>query len=256
LIRTTGEHPFFEYTKGWTNAANLASGDRLATLDGRSVTVEEVFDTGMYETVYNLRVADWHSYFVGDEGWGFAVWAHNNYAQEIGDPAEFHVISQLKKGIGPAGLNESFEVVGSIANKRGNGIDVILKTESGKYIFVEVKAAARYVSDGSGFGKFQRSFNEPGGGGGPGYVEAQMNRIVDSHNFGTGPYKNLRTGGDYLTGEQAAQIHTDIMAQGGYNNIDVYVARVNKVTSQQVPGTNTYQYTGSDPVRWVQWGTR
>jgi hypothetical protein len=27
--------------------------------------------------VYNLRVADHHTYFVGDEGWGFDVWVHN-----------------------------------------------------------------------------------------------------------------------------------------------------------------------------------
>ena len=28
-------------------------------------------------TVYNLRVADYHTYFVGDESWGFTLWAHN-----------------------------------------------------------------------------------------------------------------------------------------------------------------------------------
>ncbi|QJW97096.1 hypothetical protein [Frigoriglobus tundricola] len=25
------------------------------------------------------RVADFHTYFVGDEHWGFAAWAHNDY---------------------------------------------------------------------------------------------------------------------------------------------------------------------------------
>ncbi|MCZ2341084.1 MAG: HINT domain-containing protein, partial [Bacteroidales bacterium] len=29
--------------------------------------------------VYNLRVADWHTYFVGGEGWGWAAWVHNAY---------------------------------------------------------------------------------------------------------------------------------------------------------------------------------
>ena len=29
--------------------------------------------------VYNLRVADYHTYFVGDASWGFALWAHNAY---------------------------------------------------------------------------------------------------------------------------------------------------------------------------------
>jgi hypothetical protein len=34
-------------------------------------------DTSEYETVYNLRIADFHTYFLGSEAWGFAVWAHN-----------------------------------------------------------------------------------------------------------------------------------------------------------------------------------
>jgi hypothetical protein len=41
------------------------------------VAVEDLLDTGEYETVYNLRVADFHTYFVGGEEWGFSVWAHN-----------------------------------------------------------------------------------------------------------------------------------------------------------------------------------
>lgn len=39
--------------------------------------VEEVFDTGAEEVVYKCRVADYHTYFVGRESWGFTVWAHN-----------------------------------------------------------------------------------------------------------------------------------------------------------------------------------
>ena len=34
--------------------------------------------TGRYAKVYNLRVADYHTYFVGDANWSFAVWAHNS----------------------------------------------------------------------------------------------------------------------------------------------------------------------------------
>ena len=38
-----------------------------------------MWNTGELEAVYNLRVADHHTYFVGDEGWGWAAWAHNLY---------------------------------------------------------------------------------------------------------------------------------------------------------------------------------
>jgi len=36
-----------------------------------------VYDTGAEERVYNLRVAEYHTYFVGCDEWGFSVWAHN-----------------------------------------------------------------------------------------------------------------------------------------------------------------------------------
>ena len=28
-------------------------------------------------TVYNLRIEEYHTYFVGSAEWGFSVWAHN-----------------------------------------------------------------------------------------------------------------------------------------------------------------------------------
>jgi hypothetical protein len=41
------------------------------------VAVQEAFATGQLETLYNLRVAEYHTYFVGSPAWGFAAWAHN-----------------------------------------------------------------------------------------------------------------------------------------------------------------------------------
>ena len=77
LIRTTAEHPFWVKNLGWIQAGELRVGDLLCGQDGRWTAVEDLFDTGDFETVYNLRVADHHTYFVGGDGWGFAVWAHN-----------------------------------------------------------------------------------------------------------------------------------------------------------------------------------
>jgi hypothetical protein len=78
LIRTTPDHPFFVCNHGWTAAGALQPGDHIRT-DGGWVSIAEVYDTGEYEPVYNLRVAEYHTYFVGAEGWGFAAWAHNTY---------------------------------------------------------------------------------------------------------------------------------------------------------------------------------
>jgi hypothetical protein len=78
VIRTTQEHPFFVMGKGWTPVGEIRPGDMIRTEDGW-VPVQDVRDTGQWEKVYNLRVEDYHTYFVGAPEWGFAVWAHNTY---------------------------------------------------------------------------------------------------------------------------------------------------------------------------------
>ena len=70
VVLTTSEHPFHTARKGWEQAANLKAGDRLTCADGTTVAVESVVETGEYAVVYNLRVAEDHTYFVGEEAWG------------------------------------------------------------------------------------------------------------------------------------------------------------------------------------------
>jgi hypothetical protein len=81
VIGTTAEHPFYAEGRGWVLAGELHAGDRVATLTGELVVVEETYDTGVVEAVYNLRIADHHTYFVGCDEWGFAAWAHNQYLE-------------------------------------------------------------------------------------------------------------------------------------------------------------------------------
>jgi hypothetical protein len=103
VIRTTREHPFYVKYKGWLPASELQPADQLSTHDGRWMAVEEVYDTGGYETVYNLRVADHHTYFVGSSTmWGFSVWAHNAYDMHHGTPKE--VIKNAPPHIDPASI--------------------------------------------------------------------------------------------------------------------------------------------------------
>ena len=78
VIRTTGEHPFFAYNKGWVKASTPRHWRSSALrLDGQWVAVEDILDTGEWEVVHNLCIADYHTYFVTDWDWGFAVWSHN-----------------------------------------------------------------------------------------------------------------------------------------------------------------------------------
>jgi hypothetical protein len=84
-IGTTAEHPFYVYNRGWVAAGELHVGDLLCCEDGNWRTVEDVRDTGKIQTLYNMRVVDHHTYFVGSPEWRFSVWAHNaDYPQPVG----------------------------------------------------------------------------------------------------------------------------------------------------------------------------
>jgi Pretoxin HINT domain len=78
-IRTTAEHPFYQYGKGWVAANELEPGDRLLTETGTWAKVDKLDLSDEHVPIYNIRVSDYHTYFVGGEDWGFAVWAHNSY---------------------------------------------------------------------------------------------------------------------------------------------------------------------------------
>src|SRR5262249_25832194 len=77
VIRTTGPHPFYVKDQGWRAAGELQAGDQLRSHDGSWLPVEAVTDSGDAAPVYNLRVADYHTYFVGSRAWAFSAWAHN-----------------------------------------------------------------------------------------------------------------------------------------------------------------------------------
>lgn len=76
-IGTTPEHPFWAVGRRWTQAGALGRSDLLLGDDGQVVAVEGVEDSGCYAPVYNVQVADCHTYFVSGLGWGFSLWAHN-----------------------------------------------------------------------------------------------------------------------------------------------------------------------------------
>ena len=60
-------------------AKDLQPDDLLVGHDNKQTAVESVSTTERTTQVYNLRVSEDHTYFVGDENWGFSVWVHNVY---------------------------------------------------------------------------------------------------------------------------------------------------------------------------------
>ena len=76
--------------------SQLRVGDALRSHDGQWLAVEDVRDTGREEVVYNGRVAEYHTYFVGDEGWGFSVWAHNSCGPGGGEASNGGVLNTAR----------------------------------------------------------------------------------------------------------------------------------------------------------------
>jgi hypothetical protein len=108
VIRTTCEHPFYVRGQGWRCTQELKPADQLLSHDGQWVAVEAVAETGEVTTVYNLRVANHHTYFVGCEGWGFSVWAHN---------AEYTIV-KVRGARQLTIIDSQGEVIGALASRR------------------------------------------------------------------------------------------------------------------------------------------
>ena len=67
VIETTPEHPF--YVDGeWVAAGDLAVGDGIRSLDDDLGIVQAIQVEYHPQEMYNLTVADAHTYFVGDDG--------------------------------------------------------------------------------------------------------------------------------------------------------------------------------------------
>lgn len=71
-IRSTLNHPFYVPQKGFTNAVELRAGDVLLSINGDYVIIEkiqhEILESPI--SVYNFRVANDHTYYVGSKSLG------------------------------------------------------------------------------------------------------------------------------------------------------------------------------------------
>lgn len=79
-IATTPEHPFYERetapwlavgeTEGrWTRAGELIAGDQIQQADGTTGVVQTIVFEATPQVMYNLTVAEAHTFFVGDGNW-------------------------------------------------------------------------------------------------------------------------------------------------------------------------------------------
>ena len=94
-LSVTATHPFYHAEKGWTHASQLFVGDKLFEDDGGTLTVTLVaFNQNAPITLtYNLEVADFHTYFVGEDG----VLVHNGWAGKYNDKKLQNIMDQIIK---------------------------------------------------------------------------------------------------------------------------------------------------------------
>jgi Pretoxin HINT domain len=106
VITTTPGHPFWVEGTGWVHAGELTSNDALRSLEPLGqLRLEDVpTRTLAYGAVYNLAVAEFHTYFVGANG----VLVHNTSPCVGGIPDDAYVVrggiatpEQIAWGIGP-----------------------------------------------------------------------------------------------------------------------------------------------------------
>lgn len=67
-FHATDDHPWKVANQGWVKTGDLKAGDRLETGTGASLTVMSLTFTKRVEPTYNLTVAGWHTFMVGDDG--------------------------------------------------------------------------------------------------------------------------------------------------------------------------------------------
>ncbi len=68
-LTTTPEHPFLQADGEWAPAGRLEVGDELRNANGESGVVEAVEFAATPQVMYNMTVADAHTYTVGDGEW-------------------------------------------------------------------------------------------------------------------------------------------------------------------------------------------
>jgi RHS repeat-associated protein len=68
-IETTPEHPFYTAAGEWIPAGQLQIGDSLRRADGSSGLVTAIALRSQTQQMYNITVAEAHTYFIGDGKW-------------------------------------------------------------------------------------------------------------------------------------------------------------------------------------------
>lgn len=108
-IESTINHRFWANGE-WKSAGTLKAGDLLTLSDGTQTEVVEIVFEDCHETVYNMEVEDYHTYYVGEDG----VWVHNTYKGKTAESGS-KTIKNVEAPILPEGSLWERNVLNSFA---------------------------------------------------------------------------------------------------------------------------------------------
>ena len=78
VIRTTANHPFHVRNRGWIPASQLQIANQFRGHDDQWVELRRKMISDAIKPVFNLQVADHHTYFVGAPNGRTSVLVHND----------------------------------------------------------------------------------------------------------------------------------------------------------------------------------
>ena len=145
-FRFTSEHPFFANAGLWIEAGALEVGDRVYDSTGRTGWVEGVELVSQPQVMYNLTVAEAHTFFVG-----VGRWLVHNDSCDIHWPSKPHGVSahwermvKVVENLASSGrftdiyVNKSITTATNGLVQSGFRPDIMARTASGRFFLVEV----------------------------------------------------------------------------------------------------------------------
>ena len=148
-LTTTPEHPFYTH-KGWVAAGDLWLGDAIRSADGTWGTVTALRLRGDTQVMYNLTVAEAHTFFVGDGQW----LVHNTCIPDLQGTARGQLLGQVKDFL------RTFE---GTAAEKADAIEAL-------YTQVSQKSSTRWIAERFDLADGATVFERPG----------QYHTVVDS----------------------------------------------------------------------------
>ena len=134
-FKTTDDHPWWIAGQGWKKTAELEPSMAVVTKDGRGMIVASVTEIARTDATYNLTIADFETYFVGENG----VLVHNckvksavegvKLQKQLASEAQ---VSQLKDGGGKV-ISQPAKQADAVAAKTGSDPKNIQKVSSDSF---------------------------------------------------------------------------------------------------------------------------